>query len=295
MKLSTQTEFYTERLGIEKTVELLAKSGFDAADYSCFDMRTNKDSALLQPDYKEYAKRVKELAERNGIVFNQAHAPYPSSLADEEFTADIFKKIVRSMEFASLLGAKNIVVHPKQHLKYGNNIQALKEINLEFYNSLIPYCKEYNITVCIENMWQYTETRQITYSVCATCDEFREYIKMLNSPYIKGCLDIGHANLVESDIPHFISVLGDELVALHVHDAAYNADTHIVPYSLMGSEYWENIMKALADSGYAGDLTFEANRTIAHLPDALTPSGAKFMADVGKYLVSRFEFYKNNK
>lgn len=295
MKLSTQTEFYTERLGIEKTVELLAQSGFDAVDYSCFDMRTNKNSALLQPDYKEYAKRVKEIAKSSGVVFNQAHAPYPSSLEDEKFTADIFKKIVRSMEFASLIGVKNIVVHPKQHLKYVNNIQALKEINLEFYNSLIPYCEEYNITVCIENMWQYTESRHITYSVCASCDEFKEYIKMLNSPYIKGCLDIGHANLIDCDIPHFISVLGDDLVALHVHNAAYNVDTHIVPYSLMNDGFWDGIMKALADIDYKGDLTFEANRTISHLPDALIPSGAKFMADVGKYLVSRFEFYKNNK
>lgn len=293
MILSTQTEYLMNNFGIEKTIEILAHAGYDAIDYSCFDM-TPKDSnsPILKPDYKEYAKHVKKVAEDNGVFFNQAHAPFPSSYADEENTKEAFDKIVRAMEFASLLGVKNIVVHPKQHLKYSNNITALKELNLEFYNSLIPYCKDFNITACMENMWQYDVYRHTVNSVCASPEEFREYLDMIDSPYIKACLDIGHANILNLDIPRFISILGDDLAALHVHDTGYDADIHVLPYFIMNAEYWDKNLRALAENGYKGDLTFEADNTLHHLPNELVIAGVEYMEKTGRYMVNRFESFK---
>ena len=59
------------------------------------------------------------------------------------------------------MGVKLIVVHPKQHLPYleGNNAEILKQLNLEFYNSLIPDCEKYGIKIATENMWQMDENK----------------------------------------------------------------------------------------------------------------------------------------
>jgi hypothetical protein len=54
-------------------------------------------------------------------------------------------------------------------------------------------------------------------------------------------------------------------------------------------------MKALADIGYRGNLNYEASGFLWRVPDALCPDGLKYMAKVGHYLISRFEYYKENK
>lgn len=101
------------------------------------------------------------------MVFNQAHAPYPSSAADHVKTEEIFGNIVRSMKYASHLGIGVIVVHPCQHLPYAEegNPESLCEMNMDFYNRLKPYCEEYQIQIAVENMWQHLKKRKIYHSV----------------------------------------------------------------------------------------------------------------------------------
>ncbi len=279
------------RLGEKRAIETVIASGFDAIDLSCFEM-FDESTPKMQSNYKEYARELLALTEGTGVYFNQAHAPFPSSQADEAFTKKAFDCIVRSMEFASLVGVRNIVVHPKQHLKYKDNAAYLKEQNLEFYTSLIPYCKDLNITVCAENMWQTGENGIITYSTCASPAEFVEYIDMLNSPYIKACLDIGHAFLVNEDIPSFIHALGDRLVALHTHDTGCNWDMHILPHSINAIK-WDDVLRALAEIDYKGELTLEADNTLAHMPNELLPTTSKFMADVTRNMAKHFETFKS--
>ncbi len=291
MKISTECEVLSNYFGEKRAIEILIASGFDAIDLSCFEM-FDEASTKMQSNYKEYAKELLQLTEGTGVYFNQAHAPFPSSQNDEEFTRKAFDSIVRSIEFASLLGVRNIIVHPKQHLKYKDNVSYLKDLNLEFYTSLIPYCKDFNITVCAENMWQTDENGIITYSTCASPAEFVEYIDTVGSPYIKACLDIGHAFLVNEDIPAFIHTLGDRLVALHMHDTGCNWDMHVLPHSVNAIN-WDGVLRALAEIDYKGELTLEADNTLAHMPKELMITTSKFMADVTRNMAKRFEMFRN--
>ena len=294
MNLSTQTDALAKAFGLKKAVEILADVGYEAVDISCTDKATFDTNPIFSNDYKNYAKELMKIAENGGIYFNQSHAPYPTSTNDEVYTAKTYERILRHIEFCSLLGIKNIVVHPKQHLLYRQegNPERLQEINLEFYNSLIPYCKDYNVCVAIENMWQYDDNKVITHSTCSRPQEFKEYIDMLNSPYIVACLDLGHANLMENaDIPGFIKELGDRLKCLHVHSTGYNNDLHVLPYTA-GKMDWDGILKALAEINYDGELTFEADTTLTNVPDELKITTAKFMCDVGHAMTAKFEKFK---
>lgn len=294
MNLSTQTDALAKSFGLKKAIEILAKVGYEAVDISCTDRATLDINPIFSNDYKSYAKELIEIAKDGGIYFNQSHAPYPTSTNDEIYTAKTYERILRHIEFCSLLGIRNVVVHPKQHLPYrvDGNPERLKEINLEFYNSLIPYCKDYDVCVAVENMWQYDDNKVITHSTCSRLEEFKEYIDMLNSPYIVGCLDLGHANLMDNaDIPAFIKGLGDRLKCLHVHATGYNSDLHVLPYTA-GKMDWDAILKALTEINYDGELTFEADTTIANVPDGLKITAAKFMCDVGHGMTARFEKFK---
>jgi len=287
MLVSTQTEVLADRFGDAQAIRILANAGYDAFDLSLFRMYVDPDYPMNSPDFRTYAAGLRAVADEAGIVCNQAHAPFPSSTDDPEETELIFKMIVRAMEAAAIVGAKIIVVHPCQHMRYPGNEKALKEINLAFYKRLIPYAEKFSIQIALENMWQY-EVDHVIHSTCASPEEFCEYIDMLDSPWIVGCLDLGHVSLVHENFDHMIHALGkDRLKALHVHDTDFISDLHTMPF--MAKMDYHAIAKSLADIGYDGDMTFEADNFLKGIPDALIPEAVRFMVHTGRYLAARME------
>ncbi len=288
MLLSTQTEVLGPLFGEPQAIRMLAQAGFDAFDLSLFSMFSDPNYAMNRPDYQEYAASLRNVAQEAGIVCNQAHAPFASSEGDPAKDEARFQTIVRSLEIASIVGAKIIVVHPKQHLDYRTHAAQLKELNLEFYRRLIPYCEEYGIKVACENMWQYNDqARHIRDSVCSRPQEFCAYIDELNSPWIVGCLDVGHTVLTDEDLPSFVRTMGpDRLQALHVHDNDQCADSHTLPF-VMGGVDFAALTAALKETGYRGDFTLEADAFLLRFPKPLIPEALRLMYHTGRYLADQ--------
>jgi L-ribulose-5-phosphate 3-epimerase len=283
MILSTQTEGVSKKYGDEKAVRLISGAGFDAVDYSMFFMQSD-ECVLNTPGYENYALNLRQIAEDCGVFFNQAHAPFPSYReGDDTYNEKITPKIIRAMEVASILGVKIIVVHPTDF----KEDKFLR--NIEFYNNLLPYCKQYNIRVALENMWGRDAKRgYIISNVCSEPEEFARYLDALDDTYFTGCLDLGHCGLVGVECADAIKTLGHKrLRALHVHDNDFKSDTHTLPF--FSKMDWEPIAAALKAINYAGDFTFEADEFLAGVPEDLLPSAYKLMHDVGRYLISRCE------
>ena len=283
MLVSCPTEVLESRLGgLDSTLKLLAEAGFDAYDITLCGMYKNDEHWANLDSYKAEAERLRALADSIGIVCNQSHAPFPSSVKEEEKNPEIFKKIVRSMEVASILGAKIIVVHPMQHLSYADHREELFKMNVAFYKSLIPYCEKFGIKIATENMWQRNaNSKSIVDSTCSRAKEFCDYIDAVDSEWLVGCLDLGHVALVGGDIPDFIRAMGRErLRALHVHDVDFISDSHTLPYT--ENVDFDAIADALAEIGYEGDITFEAMKFFKKFPIPVLPEAARLMCAVGK-------------
>lgn len=285
MKLCTQTHVMANSFGPEEAVKKLAEAGYDSLDWSFFEM-TEGEGPWLEDDWKETAVRIRRLADSLGIEISQAHAPFPSSEGYEPYDTEIRGRIIRSMEVSAILGVKHIIVHPMQHLEYRSHGKELFDMNVGFYRSLIPECERLGIKVCAENMWQRDENRGcIVDSICGTPEEFNALLDEINSPYIVGCLDIGHSALVGTDPADFIRLMGPKrLQALHVQDVDYLHDSHTMPY--VGKLDWQEICTALGETGYEGNMTFEADNFIGNMPEELRLEGAKFMVIVGRQLIS---------
>lgn len=290
MRISTQSDVTAEIFGGIECISRLKEAGYDAIDWSFFEMSSGRGK-FLQPDWSDYAKALRAEGDRLGIAFNQAHAPFPSSAGQPSEDEIILSAIRRSMEVASILGVRNIIVHPKQHLVYAKNKQATFDMNVEFYRALIPDCERLNILICAENMWQWDDKREIIVdSICAQPEEFCALLDAIDSPWIVGCLDIGHSALVGVEPADFIRALGSKrLQALHVHDVDYRKDCHTMPF--IERIDWENTMKALAEIGYEGDLTLEADNYLRLFPKELQTAACRMMAQTAGYLRSRFEAY----
>lgn len=265
-------------------VDILKDAGFDAIDYSFFDVqRCNPD--VSDSEYKQRFTELRKYAEDKGLYFNQSHAPHPSSLADEVFTKRRFSELITALKNSSYLGVRNIIIHPLQHLRYytNENIETLYQMNLEFYARLIPYCEEYGITVCTENMWQcYGDSNKIWDSTCSKAEEFVRYVDGIGSKYVKACVDIGHTVLVGENPVKMIKMLGNRVAALHVHDNDGIRDEHTVPFH--GIVKWNEVAKALKDIGYSGEITLETEGFMNQykIPKELVPASAKYMAETAR-------------
>lgn len=287
MNLSVNASILYQRKGIDKVIDYVANAGFDALDFPFAESYFDEI-----PTEKSYFTELRKRVEDKGLYFNQSHAPAPSSAVDEEQSKKLFQDVVSSMERASYLGAKNIVVHPCQHLKYVEKgvPEALFEYNMDFYTRLIPYAEEYGIRVAIENMWQYPG--MISHSTCSRPAEMIRYVDALNNDSMRCCLDIGHAMLVCEQPEDFIRALGNKrLACLHVHDVDGIHDSHTLPY--LGIINWEAVMEALAEIDYQGDLTYEIGKSyIGNKPDALLGDYVNLAERTGRHLISVFDAAK---
>lgn len=289
MLLSTPTEKIPRTFGLEKTVDMICDAGFDAIDFTACNAKEWYDDT----HDKNFYVNIRKHAEDRGVIFNQSHAPFPSSVSSEEESEVIFKNIVKSMKHSSYLGVKTVIVHPCQHLTYvqDDNDERLFEYNMKFYKRFIPYCEEYGVKVALENMWQHMgNSKKIVHSTCAKPDEFVRYLDELDNDCFTACLDVGHAMLVCEDVPKFIHKLGKRLGALHVHDVDGTTDTHVLPFFGVGE--WDRIMKALAEVDYKGEFTYEADRFLFDKPVELWGDYLRLMERTGRYLIGKIEEYK---
>jgi len=279
MKISNNLTKFAKELGLEKTVDILSEAGFEAIDF-------NTD--LLEEYYTDvhdeaFYKNIKAYANSKGVVFAQTHAPYESCFVDEEKTKQRFDEIVTRMKHSAWLGADMVVVHPAMHVDYkDNNYDYLMEYNLAFFKKLIPYAQQYGVKIAIEN---------IPGCISETAEGLLDLIRRLDNEIFTVCYDIGHANICGQDPAEMIRALGTHIGCTHIHDNDGEKDSHTLPY--YGNIDWEAVMAAFAEVGYEGNLSYEARRFVTYAPIALRKEGAAYMAQVGKYLVKRYQYYKN--
>ncbi len=288
MLVSSPIELLDTRIGEREAIKVFKDAGFEAFDMSLFRMISKEEGYYTPEDYVARATDLRKYIDEIGIVCNQAHAPFHAGVGIEgnEWMTD---RIIKSIEIAAILGAKIIVVHPIQCFNYAEHAQKLFDMNVEFYKMLIPYAQKFGIKIAAENMWQTNNGSRVpSDSVCSRAWEFNKLIDTVGSPYLVGCLDIGHVSLMGADIPAFIKAMGAErLQALHVHDTDLVHDNHTIPFTQKIS--FAPVMQALGEIGYRGDLTFEANAIFRNYPPELYVSVARLMKDTGDYLVSLVE------
>jgi len=149
-------------------------------------------------------------------------------------------------------------------------------MNLEFMGELLKTAKEYNVTICLENMpWH-------RFSM-ATPEMTLKFVREMNDENFKMCLDTGHA-AVFSDlkIGDELRRVKDEVRVLHVHDNKGGHDLHMFPY--FGVADWDDFGKALRDIDFKGVLSLETMPP-AKLPTDIFESMCIDLAKIAKNII----------
>lgn len=295
MKLSTENGALRPRLGERGAIELLAKAGFDAVDYGFSPWLERGEMVWNTDGYAAYAKEVRQIAEDNGVYFNQAHGPFvfDTSLFPD-YTRQVLPLFRRCFEACALLGVPHMVVDPIHHLPYKGNEAKMWDINMEFYHLLLPFARDFGVKIALENMYQYDPRRGVlTRDVFAVPERYAAFYDELNDPSFICLVDTGHCGIVGEDAERMLRVMGSRVKALHVNDNLFRTDDHVVPGH--GHLDWNGVTRALADIGYTGDITFEVLNIYRSYDDAFLPVSAKYLHDVGRYLIGKIEGYRGGK
>lgn len=295
MKLSTENGALRPRLGERGAIELLAKAGFDAVDYGFSPWLERGEMVWNTDGYAAYAKEVRKIAEDNGVYFNQAHGPFvfDTSLFPD-YTRQVLPLFRRCFEACALLGVPHMVVHPIHHLPYRGNEARMWDINMEFYHLLLPLARDSGVKIALENMYQYDPRRGVlTRDVFAVPERYAAFYDELNDPSFICLVDTGHCGIVGEDAERMLRVMGSRVKALHVNDNLFRTDDHVVPGH--GHLDWNGVTRALADIGYTGDITFEVLNIYRAYDDAFLPVSARYLHDVGRYLIEKIEGFRGGK
>ena len=239
----------------ELTYKKLRELGFECSDYNMMSTET----VIYEAEEKETEKILaheKELAEDAGIEIFQAHGPWCWPLRDKtsEGRKERMEKMQRSIRMASYLGCKNWVIHPIMPFGTSDllngNAENTWELNIEFMSQLVEYAKEYDVTVCLENM------PMLDFSISKP-EDILKLVKEIDDEYFKICFDTGHAAVFNELNPaEEIKRLGDEIRTLHIHDNKENRDLHLLPY--FGIIDWRSIVDALNEINFTGSFSLEA-------------------------------------
>ena len=257
MRISTEINSLSKLVTPQKAIELVAKAGFDAWDFSMFDMARfvkgtdnimDSDHPLHSANYAAYAKELRKIGEDCGIVCNQSHAPFPCR------GTEMMYYLKRAIECTAEAGGKICIIHPAN--------DDTPEKNAELYQTLLPFAKECGVKIATENMWNWTRANGLDQAAPAACSDpasFNAHLDAVNDDFLVACLDIGHAEMkgLGTSAPEMIRALGSRLQALHIHDNDKWHDSHEIPFSMALD--WNAIVKALVDIDYQGYFTLECS------------------------------------
>jgi len=174
--------------------------------------------------------------------------PYfePSLISpDPQFRADRTRLILKTLDFARAIGARNISITSGRMLGGMPPEPAARQF-AESMKPILDRADALGIDVGIEcEPGLFLEFAA----------ELHEWIGRLNHPRFGANLDIGHSQVLGEPIPESVRLLGDRIWNLHVEDIPGRKHYHLIPGE--GTLDWAGLKGALQAIDYQRYLTVE--------------------------------------
>lgn len=262
--------------------ERMKQHGYDCTDYQGLIHTDTELFAMDAAGFERTLLGVRRDAENAGIEIYQAHGPWrwpPQDTTPEE-RAERFEKMSRSILGCQILGCPNFIIHPI--MPFGDwqdpEPDKLWEMNLEFFSRLCEVARAHDTVICFENM-------PMTALSLSTPEQILRFVKMIDSPYMRVCLDTGHCSVFGLSPADAVRLFGKEyLRALHVHDNDGRADRHMLPGE--GVIDWEDFARALAEIDCECPVSIET-QVSGKIPADQRDAAERELADIAKKLAGQ--------
>ncbi|MBQ9409393.1 MAG: sugar phosphate isomerase/epimerase [Clostridia bacterium] len=290
-----------ERFGIDEGFRMLRENGIEGIQFCLRSAGLSVDQikkglpGLMDEPLEIILEQMlpyRAAAQKHGVAVSQAHAPYPSYVYGLEGSYERMQEVLKkSIAVTEFMGAPYCVIHPP----FDADAFAIHTREEEWalcrrvYEPLIPYLKKQHVTALLENMFSRAVEGERFAAACSDFDQAGRWIDDLNA--LAGeecfgfCFDTGHCFLTRQNLYRSIVTVGRRIKAVHLQDNNGHLDDHLTPYT--GRIDWENVIRALIDIGYGGDLNYESMKGLDRFPPELEAKCLQLQAQVGNYMRGR--------
>jgi sugar phosphate isomerase/epimerase len=270
MLISTNTGLRSARIGkprikMPEAIQSLAKAGFEAVDVNFYCTTVQEPlehEPVLDGDWKSNLHELMEQIRGNNLKISSSHTAFHKYLDKNDPEYEWYNKArILSIEASAYIRAGWAVIHPFTDENGTDTKRTIEELK-----PCAEAAAKWGVGLAVENMFS-TDAAQL----CEIADALD----------IGVCWDTGHANIKKLDQAAEIRMLGDRLKVLHLHDNYGDSDQHNAP--LFGTVQWQQIMKALRDTGFSGDFNYEIN--VKRFPEEVWFGIAGYLVEFAKYMI----------
>ena len=225
-------QYFGYDLPIQERFRKIKAAGFDAVGlWSKADWLGEESNRRQQAAYARNA----------GLHVIAGHAPRNLEFVDAIWLDNLdgqetYETYRRTIEICGEGGIKHLVFH----VETDRNTPPPNELGIQRIQKLLDFAQSHNVTLALEHIRNH---RYLTY-----------VFERIASPNLRFCYDSGHQNCNEPEID-LLSLFGDKLEALHLHDNDGQRDQHLPPFK--GTIDWQEKMEKIASLGYRGPIALE--------------------------------------
>ena len=201
------------------------------------------DDDFLGPAYRLQP----ELARREGLYVENIHPNDKNATAiwkDTQKGQAVYEYYLRCVDDCAAFEIPTVVLHPAQTnpVPPPPNARALDR-----FKRIVDRAEQIGVNVAVENMRGAQAIARVAW-----------VLEQIDSPRLGLCFDNGmhHARLLHTPEAELLARLGHRLMSLHLSDNHGMRGEHLLPFD--GTVDWPAQMKAIAETGYRGPTTLEA-------------------------------------
>ncbi|MEP7292192.1 MAG: sugar phosphate isomerase/epimerase family protein [Chloroflexota bacterium] len=198
---------------IQQCISLAARHGMG------IEMMAFAYPDVLDGDWRSLLEQYKALLQPlRGM--RTMHGPFldmsPGS-PDEQVNEVCRGRFRLAIRIAHDLDVKIVVLHANfiAAIRTEEYRSGWQQRNVAFWTPIAEYAAQLNVTVAIENMWEFDP------------NIIGDVLKQIDHPNLRACIDVGHAHLY-SKVPfsQWLDALRSHLVHLHVNNNSGEMDVH---------------------------------------------------------------------
>ncbi|MCQ2385725.1 MAG: sugar phosphate isomerase/epimerase, partial [Clostridia bacterium] len=301
IKIGFSIGYLQEKYGDFRALEIAKEIGADAVDFStCGTLWDYRNPASVYSksfdEIKAYYRKVKEKADRLGLIISQTHGQITGFRNIKEEDDALIRNAEIDCLAASVLGAPYVVIHSVTSIYMGPDADPglMHDLNFDMFNRIIPFAKKYGVKIATETFGD-----AVRFKACDFFGNIDEFLKSYericsagdNKDYLVFCADTGHSNKASRfnrnpSSANVIRALGSQVKVLHLNDNDTLTDQHKMPLS--GTIDWKDVFDALDEIGYSGVYNMEL--ALSFYGDNMAIDTAAFAIKVLRnYLLKREE------
>jgi hexulose-6-phosphate isomerase len=227
-------------------LDLTKDAGFDG-----IELAISEEGLLTLDTTPETIRSYREKIESMGLeapsIASGLGWRYPLSSPDDAVAKKARTCVERSLEVASELGARTVLVVPAtvtEEVGYA----AAYERSQNAIRGMASKAEDLGVNIGVENVWNKFLLSPL---------EFKRYIEEIGSDFVRAYFDVG--NILVSGYPQdWIRILGDLISCVHVKDFSTKIGNITgFTYLLQGDVDWPQVMAAFREIGYDDYLVAE--------------------------------------